>query len=101
MFPIDPYGLNALNLLRCALPQVDGMMVWLSSGENIVWAVSANGALWYRAGIEQACPMGTNWFRVDTANDKWVRDTSVLLRLPRRAANEPSRSPQCPEKVPI
>ena len=54
------------------------MMVWVSSGENIVWAVSANGALWYRAGIEQACPMGTNWFRVDTANDKWVRDTSVL-----------------------
>ena len=64
-----------------ALPQVDGMMVWLSSGENIVWAVSANGALWYRAGIEQACPMGTNWFRVDTANDKWVQDTSALSHL--------------------
>ena len=60
------------------LPQVDGMMVWLSSGENIVWAVSANGALWYRAGIEQACPMGTNWFRVDTANDKWVRNTAAM-----------------------
>ena len=52
--------------------KVDGMMTWLSSGENIVWAVSANGALWYRAGIEQSCPMGTNWFRVDTANDKYV-----------------------------
>ena len=50
--------------------KVDGMMTWLSSGENIVWAVSANGALWYRAGIEQSCPMGTNWFRVDTANEK-------------------------------
>ena len=61
--------------------QVDGMMVWLSSGENIVWAVSANGALWYRAGIEQACPMGTNWFRVDTANDKWVRDAYFLIPL--------------------
>ena len=50
--------------------KVDGMMVWLSSGENIVWAVSANGTLWYRAGIEQGCPMGTNWFKVNTANDK-------------------------------
>ena len=77
-FVYVPNRLHALNLLRCALPQVDGMMVWVSSGENIVWAVSANGALWYRAGIEQACPMGTNWFRVDTANDKWVQDTSAL-----------------------
>ena len=98
MFPIDPYGLHALNLLRCALPQVDGMMVWLSSGENIVWAVSANGALWYRAGIEQACPMGTNWFRVDTANDKWVRDNSTMLSTPSsRAIKKPLRSSSVPQ----
>ena len=48
--------------------KVDGMMVWLSSGQNIVWALSANGALWYRAGIDQNCPLGTHWFRME--NDK-------------------------------
>ena len=50
--------------------KVDGMMVWLRSGENIVWGVSANGELWYRAGIDQYCPMGTNWFKVNTGLEK-------------------------------
>ena len=50
--------------------KVDGMMTWLSSGENIVWGVSANGELWYRAGIDTNCPMGTNWFKIDTGVEK-------------------------------
>jgi hypothetical protein len=28
-------------------------MVYLASGENTVWGVSANGELWYRAGLDQ------------------------------------------------
>ena len=42
------------------------MMVWIASCEGIVWAVSASGELWYRAGISQNNPMGTNWFKMDT-----------------------------------
>ena len=41
-------------------------MVWIASCEGIVWAVSASGELWYRAGISQNNPMGTNWFKMDT-----------------------------------
>ena len=50
--------------------KVDGMMVWLRSGDKIVWGVSANGEVWYRAGIDQYCPMGTNWFKVNTGGEK-------------------------------
>ena len=46
--------------------KVDGMMVWVASGEGVVWGVSANGELWYRAGIDQNNPSGTNWFRMET-----------------------------------
>ena len=28
--------------------KVDGLMSWVSSGENIVWGVTTNGDLWYR-----------------------------------------------------
>ena len=41
-------------------------MVWIASCDGIVWAVSANGELWYRAGISQNNPMGTNWAHMDT-----------------------------------
>ena len=46
--------------------KVDGMMVWIASCSGIVWAVSANGDLWYRAGICHNNPMGTNWFKMET-----------------------------------
>ena len=51
------------SLLSC---KVDGMMVWIASCLGIVWAVSSSGELWYRAGISQNSPMGTNWFKMDT-----------------------------------
>jgi len=49
--------------------KVDGMMKWVASGTNIVWGLSENGELWYRAGISQSIPMGTNWFKLNTAKE--------------------------------
>ena len=49
--------------------KVDGMMVWLRSGEKMLWGVSAIGELWYRAGIDQHCPMGTNWCKMTTGQE--------------------------------
>ena len=53
--------------------KVDGMMVSIASGDGNVWAVSANGEMWYRAGIDQNNPMGSNWFKMDArpAVDTW------------------------------
>ena len=45
------------------------MMVWVASGTNIVWGLSENGELWYRAGISQGIPMGTNWYKMNTQKD--------------------------------
>ena len=42
------------------------MMVLIASCEGIVWAVSSNGDLWFRAGISQNNPMGSNWFKMET-----------------------------------
>ena len=40
------------------------MMSWLSSGEDIVWAATPNGDLWYRNGVDASNPMGLNWYKV-------------------------------------
>ena len=45
------------------------MMVWVASGTNITWGLSENGELWYRAGISQSVPMGTNWFKINTGKE--------------------------------
>ena len=82
--------------------QVDGMMVWISSGENIVWGLSENGELWYRAGISQSIPMGTNWFKMNTGKEKnivwkmvageagllWGLDNGNKLLARKNATNE-------------
>jgi len=82
--------------------KVDGMMVWISSGENIVWGLSENGELWYRAGISQSIPMGTNWFKMNTGKEKnivwkmvageagllWGLDTGNKLLARKNATNE-------------
>ena len=81
--------------------QVDGMMVWISSCDGIVWALSANGDLWYRAGICQNNPMGTNWFKMETKPNVeswkqavmsegtfWGIDGSEVVRCKEQAAHD-------------
>ena len=45
--------LSKPEIIKPVVVQVDGFMVYLASGQNTVWGVSANGELWYRAGIDQ------------------------------------------------
>ena len=76
-------------------------MVWIASCDGIVWAVSANGELWYRAGISQNNPMGTNWFKMDTRPNAeawkqavmyegsfWGIDGSEVVRCKEQAAQD-------------
>ena len=49
--------------------KIDGMMVWVASGVDIVWGVSENGDLWYRVGVDSNTPMGTNWYKMVTATE--------------------------------
>ena len=45
--------LSKQEMIKPVVVQVDGFMMYLASGQNTVWGVSANGELWYRAGIDQ------------------------------------------------
>ena len=77
------------------------MMVWIASCSGIVWAVSANGDLWYRAGICHNNPMGTNWFKMETKPNAeswkqavmsegmfWGIDGSEVVRCKEQAAHD-------------
>jgi hypothetical protein len=81
--------------------KVDGLMVWLSSGEGMVWAGSANGELWYRGGINQNNPMGSNWFKLEArpsvelfklavayGGALWAIDAGENLRCKEKATQE-------------
>jgi len=48
-------------------------MVWVSSGDNIVWGLTTSGELWYRAGVDQNNQMGTNWEKLNTGVDTNVQ----------------------------
>jgi hypothetical protein len=55
------------------------MMVWVTSGVDNVWGVSANGDLWYRAGVDAKTPMGSNWFKINTGQGSNIEWKSVAF----------------------
>ena len=57
-------------------------MVSVHSSCGTVWGVSTGGQLWYRAGVEAASPMGTNWFLLNTGDSHHSPTVTVLCPGP-------------------
>ena len=53
-------------------------MKMISSCDTLVWGVSEDGGLWYRSGVSQGTPMGTNWFRIQDGLDIGWRMVTMM-----------------------
>jgi hypothetical protein len=49
-----------------------------SSGDGILWAVAKNGEVWYREGVDDLHPYGSQWVKFDL-DDKFSMITSGLI----------------------
>ena len=53
-------------------------MKMISSCDSLVWGVSEDGGLWYRASVAPGTPMGTNWFRLQDGLDLGWRMVDMM-----------------------
>ena len=57
------------------------MMKSITSGENILWGVTEDGCLWYRANIGPGTPMGSHWYKMEDGLDMGWRMVTVMKDL--------------------